>query len=252
MRFASLGSGSRGNALVIEQGKTRVLIDCGFGPRQMATRLAQLNLVPDDIHAVVLTHEHRDHVAGIGPCVRRYGWKVFLTHGTQSAVGMAAADICVIDSHTSFSLGDIEITPFLVPHDAREPVQFVFGDGVRRLGLLTDAGHVTPHIREVLSGCDALVLECNHDADLLANGSYPAMLKKRIAGRLGHLDNQAAAALLAGITRDRLQHVIAAHLSQENNTPDLARWALAGALDCGLDWIGIAGQETGFDWRQIR
>jgi phosphoribosyl 1,2-cyclic phosphodiesterase len=139
-----------------------------------------------------------------------------------------------------------------VPHDAREPVQYVFSDGDRRLGVLTDTGCVTPHIERCLDGCDALVLECNHDSEMLRRGAYPPQLKTRIAGRLGHLDNAAAAALLATLDRRRLQHVVAAHLSEQNNCPELARAALAGALGCGSEWIGVADQETGFGWRELR
>ncbi len=138
-----------------------------------------------------------------------------------------------------------------MPHDAREPVQFVLSDGAVRLGVLTDTGVPTPHIVESLSGVDALVLECNHDLDLLMNGPYPAQLKRRIAGRLGHLSNEASAELVRAMDCSRLQHVIAAHLSEKNNTPEMARAALAGALGCAPDWVAIATQEEGFAWREI-
>ena len=141
--------------------------------------------------------------------------------------------------------------PFPVPHDAREPAQFVFFDGVRRLGVLTDLGCSTPHVEASLSGVDGLVLECNHDLDMLMNSAYPASLKQRVAGRFGHLDNEAAAGLLARIDQTRLQHVLAAHLSRQNNQPALARTALAAAMDCAEDWIGIADQSAGFDWREL-
>ncbi|MEO8039672.1 MAG: MBL fold metallo-hydrolase, partial [Betaproteobacteria bacterium] len=142
--------------------------------------------------------------------------------------------------------------PFPVPHDAGEPAQFVFGDGARRLGVLTDTGCSTRHIEALLSGCDALALECNHDLDLLRNSNYPPSLKQRIAGRLGHLDNGTAARLLATIDRSRLQHVVAVHLSQQNNTPTLARDALAGASGCEASWIAVADQFAGLDWRDVR
>jgi len=138
-----------------------------------------------------------------------------------------------------------------VPHDAREPTQFVVGDGRRRLGVLTDAGCVTPHMVEMLDGCDGLVLECNHDAEMLRNGSYPWSLKQRVGGRLGHLDNMSAASLLGQIDRRRLQHVVAAHLSEQNNTPALARAALAGVLVCQPQEVAVADQQQGFDWRQL-
>lgn len=251
MRFASLGSGSRGNALVVEAGRTRILLDCGFGPRNLAARLARAGLAPEDLDAILVTHEHADHVGGVAACARRHAIEVFMTHGTLGAAPLADVSVAVIDSHTSFAIGDIEVRPFPVPHDAREPTQFVFSDGRCRLGVLTDAGHVTPHMVEMLSGCEALLLECNHDAAMLAVGRYPPHLKRRIAGRFGHLDNAAAAELLAQIDRSRLRHVVAAHLSQENNTPALATAALAAVLDCDPGWLAVADQDKGCDWRQV-
>ena len=155
------------------------------------------------------------------------------------------------DSHDRFAIGALEIEPITVPHDAREPVQYVVGDGARRLGVLTDLGMSTAHVEACLSGCDALVLECNHDLAMLESGDYPYPLKQRIAGRLGHLHNEAAAEILARIDTSRLVHIIAAHLSQQNNTPALARAALAAGLDCPPEWIGIADQALGFDWREM-
>lgn len=251
MRFASLGSGSRGNALLVEAGNTRLLIDAGFGPREMSRRLARLNLAGEDVDAVLVTHEHSDHVGGVFACARRFGWTVQLTHGTLTACreDRVHERITIIDSHEPFSVGDLGIQPFPVPHDAREPVQFVLTDGIGRLGVLTDAGHVTSHMVAMLAGCDALVLECNHDAAMLAQGSYPPALKRRVGGPWGHLDNAAAASLLAQLDVSRLRHVVAAHLSAQNNSPLLARAALSAVLGCAPGWIGIATQSEGFDWR---
>lgn len=251
MRFASLGSGSRGNALVVEAGATRVLVDCGFGPRNLSARLARLGLEPGDIDAILVTHEHGDHVSGVAPSARRFGLDVYLTHGTMGAVRFEGVSPRVFDGHVPFAIGDLEVRPFPVPHDAREPAQFVFSDGSACLGILTDAGRVTPHMVSMLAGCDALVLECNHDADMLANGRYPERLKRRIAGPYGHLDNAAAGELLSRVDTRRIKHVIAAHLSQENNLPELATAALAKALGCAPSWIGVADQDTGCNWRQL-
>lgn len=253
MRFASLGSGSRGNALLVEAGNTRVLIDAGFGPREMSRRLARLNLAGEDVDAVLVTHEHSDHVGGVFACAQRFAWTVLLTHGTLSACrpDRAHERTTIIDSHEPFSVGDLGIHPFPVPHDAREPVQFVLTDGAGRLGVLTDAGHVTSHMVAMLDGCDAVVLECNHDAEMLAQGSYPPALKRRIGSPWGHLDNDAAASLLGRMDVSRLRHVVAAHLSEQNNSPLLARAALAAVLGCAPEWIGIATQPEGFGWRDL-
>lgn len=253
MRFASLGSGSRGNSLLVEIASTRVLIDAGFGPGETQRRLARLGIEVSAIDAVLVTHEHSDHVGGALACARRFDWRLLSSAGTRVAVtgGLSEPVFDVFDSHQAFAVGDAWVEPFPVPHDAREPVQFVLGDGSRRLGVLTDAGHVTPHMVAMLDCCDAIVLECNHDIDLLARGRYPPALKRRIAGREGHLDNQAAASLLARIDRTRLRHVIAAHLSEQNNTAELARGALSASLACEPDWVGVATQDEGFAWREI-
>ena len=252
MRFSSIGSGSEGNGLVVEAGSTRVMIDCGFGVRDTAARLARIGIAPESLTAIVVTHEHADHVGGVPAFAARYGIPVWLTFGTLFTVGERMAGVPQVygfDSHDRFTVGDLEVLPFPVPHDAREPVQFVITDGVWRLGVLTDLGISTPYVEASLTLCDALVLECNHDLGLLEASDYPRGLKDRISGRLGHLHNEAAAALLAALDNSRLQHILAAHLSKHNNTPDRARAALAGALGCSVDWIGIANQADGFAWR---
>lgn len=253
IRFASLGSGSAGNALLVESDATCLMVDCGFGQRETLRRLARLGRCPEDLTGILVTHEHGDHVGGVFPFARRHGIPVWLSHGTFAACESVAGgvDVRIVDSHRRFHVDALEIQPYPVPHDAREPIQFVFSDGSRRLGLLTDAGEITQHIRDVLSGVDALVLECNHDADLLAASNYPVSLQRRIAGRLGHLENSVAADLLRGIDCSRLQHLVAAHLSESNNRPDLARQVLARALDYADGQIGTACQTEGFAWRKI-
>jgi phosphoribosyl 1,2-cyclic phosphodiesterase len=254
VRFACLGSGSKGNAWLVQAGRTRVLVDCGFGPREAARRLGRLGVGVEEVDAILVTHEHSDHGRGVAKLARQAACPVWLSHGSQAmldATGEGPDRVEVILEHAPFALGDLEVTPYPVPHDAREPLQFLFSDGAVKFGLLTDAGHVTPHMETVLRQCDALALECNHDVAMLQAGTYAASLKRRILGRYGHLDNQAAAALLAKVKGARLKHVVAAHLSQENNRPHLARHALAGALGCTPDWIAVADQDDGLDWREI-
>jgi phosphoribosyl 1,2-cyclic phosphodiesterase len=254
MRFASLGSGSEGNGLLVVVGHTRVLLDCGFGLQDTVARLARLGVTPEQLSGIVVTHEHGDHISGVARLARKYNLPVWLTHGTlhsQLKAFSGIAEIREIDHQSAFVIGDIEITPYPVPHDAAEPVQFVFSDGARRLGVLTDTGCSTAHIEQTLSGCHALVLECNHDVDMLMNGDYPYSLKQRVGGRFGHLNNQESAAILASLDLSRLQHLIAAHLSRKNNTPELAARALSAAAMCEENWVGVASQEQGFAWREI-
>ncbi len=254
MRFASLGSGSEGNALLVAVGETRVLLDCGFGLQDTIARLARLDVTPEQLSGIVVTHEHGDHIGGVARLARKFHLPVWLTHGTLRSQPKAFADIAQlheIDPHQAFAIGGMEIQPYPVPHDAGEPVQFVFGDGARRLGVLTDAGCSTMHIEATLSGCHALVLECNHDSEMLASGDYPYSLKQRVGGRFGHLNNQEAASLLARLDTSLLQHLIAAHLSRKNNTPELAVQALSGAAGCEASWVGVATQQAGFYWREI-
>jgi phosphoribosyl 1,2-cyclic phosphodiesterase len=256
MRFASLGSGSAGNATLVEVGQSRLLLDCGFSVREMVVRLARLSIAPEQLTGILVTHEHDDHARGAFKLAAKYHIPVWLSYGTFKMCERYIPDthtirIELIDSHTDFNVDEIGVSPFPVPHDAREPTQFTFTDGQSKLGVLTDVGSSTPHIERVLSGCDALMLECNHDRTMLEKGPYAKPLKDRVGGRLGHLDNQSAAQLLAKLDNSKLKHIVAAHLSEKNNTPAHAKLALSTVLNCTQDWVGIAEQTLGFDWRAI-
>ena len=254
MRFASLGSGSRGNATLVQHADTTLLIDCGFSRKQLEPRLQRMGVALKDLGAVLVTHEHGDHAGGVLSVARAAGASVWTTQGTARAARfdqLPASQLKLFHAHETFTIGDIEIRPFAVPHDAREPSQFVFADGQSQLGLLTDVGEITPHIVDMLQDCDALMLEANHDEAMLENGPYPPALKRRVGGRLGHLSNRQSAELLQRLDCSRLQHLIAMHLSEKNNQPQLAQEALAAVLSCPANELDCADQDQGFDWRSL-
>lgn len=239
---------------MVERGGTRLLVDCGLSAREAVRRLGgRAGCPPDGLSAILLTHEHGDHVRGVAALARTYDIPVWMTAGTAAALGdHRIPRVRLFRADESFAIDDLAVQPYPVAHDAREPCQFVVGDGARRLGMLSDAGSVTAAVETALGGCDALLLECNYDEDMLARGPYPPALKRRIAGPCGHLGNGQAAQLLRRLDGARLQHVVAVHISEHNNTPRLARAAIGDALGCAPDWVGAASQEAGFGWRDIR
>lgn len=252
MRFASLGSGSRGNATLVEHDDTLVMIDCGFSVAETERRLARLGRRPEDVSALLVTHEHSDHAAGVMRFARRHRVPVHLTPGTWAALAQDAGEAQVlINCHRPFEVGALTVNPMPVPHDAREPCQFSFRAGRWHLGVLTDTGRLTAHLAQALNACDALVVECNHDRRMLMDGPYPASLKARVGGPLGHLSNGQAAELVAGVQRDRLQWLVGVHLSERNNAPGLASDALAAALGGREQCIRLATQEQGLDWLEL-
>ncbi|MBT8145058.1 MAG: MBL fold metallo-hydrolase [Gammaproteobacteria bacterium] len=251
-RFAYLGSGSRGNAALIEVDNTCVMLDCGFAIKETERRLARLHREPADISAVLITHEHGDHVAGAVRFTRKHKIPLYMTPGTRAAVRDAErAPLREVNCHEAFVVGDLYVQPTPVPHDAREPCQYVFTDGESRLGVLTDTGHVSLHMLQHYSACDALALECNHATAMLAAGPYPRSLKERVGGAFGHLNNDQSAQMLNDIDCSRLRQVVAVHISETNNTTAQARGALAGALSCADDDIAVVDQDDGLGWRDV-
>lgn len=234
---------------MVQYADTTVLIDCGFSAKEAAKRLERLGIDPHELTAVLVTHEHGDHVNGVGRLSRRYDLPVYLTSGTLSACKDSDFSACrTISPHQGFTLGKLDIQPFPVPHDARDPCQFVFSQGNTKLGLLTDVGSLTPHIVEVLAGCDALMLECNYDPDMLSNGPYPPSLQRRIDGRFGHLANHQASDLLQRLDVGNLRFLRGMHVSEKNNCPELAYKALCSGIDDDPEWVSVACQDEGFDW----
>ncbi len=258
MRFCSLGSGSTGNATLVEarsdSSASRVLIDSGFSLRELTLRLGRAGLAVDDIDAVFVTHEHGDHVGCALSLARRHGVELWMSRGTWRAIGepeLPAGLLHFARDREQIAIGSLLLSPFTVTHDALEPLQLRLSDGARHLGVLTDLGSITPHVVENLQHCDALLLECNHDRAMLAASGYPPSLKARIGGRLGHLPNDLSAQLLVACFHDRLQHLVAAHLSERNNTPGLARAALAEACGLAADEIVVADPVVGFGWLDL-
>ena len=255
MRFCSLGSGSAGNATLVEARggarTSRLLIDCGFSLRELEARLARIGLSCEDLDAAFITHEHGDHIGCALTLAKRFGLPLWMSRGTWRALGqpeLPAGLLQFARDGQAIAVGNLQLTPYTVAHDAQEPLQLRLSDGARHLGVLTDVGSITPHLLANLQRCDALLLECNHDRGMLAASSYPASLKARIGGRLGHLANDTAAQILAACRHDGLRHLVAAHLSERNNTPAPARAALAQACGGAHDDIVVADPLNGFGW----
>ncbi len=253
MQFASLGSGSRGNSTLIEADGSAILIDCGFSMRETERRLQRLSREMQQITAILVTHEHGDHVRGVASLAKKYDIPVWSSRGTAKAAKLEELTLWnCIDIHQNFEIDSIQIQPIPVPHDAKEPCQFIFSDGDWRIGILTDTGSITPYIEQQYSACDAFILEANHDEDMLANGSYPSSLKHRVGGNFGHLNNSQARDLLSAIDISKLQYLVASHISDKNNTVALARDKMSEALDVDASWIDVASQDEGLDWRVLK
>jgi phosphoribosyl 1,2-cyclic phosphodiesterase len=251
VRFASLGSGSRGNATLVDSGSTQILLDCGFSLRATETRLQRLGVSAEQLKAVLVTHEHTDHCAGVARLSRKYQIPVYLTRGTWASGRCEDPwQVEYFHSDAPFTVGDITVLPIAVPHDANEPCQFVFESGGSRLGVLTDLGSVTAAVTDHYRNCQALVLECNHDSGMLRDGPYPYSLQQRVGGDWGHLNNHQAAQLLAQISHPQLRHLVVAHISEKNNAIQLVREALSTVVT-SMEALTWADQQDGFDWLQI-
>ena len=253
MRFASLGSGSKGNSTIVESDTACVMVDCGFGLRNACTRLERIGKSPADLTAIIVTHEHSDHWKGIGALSAKYNIPVYLSAGSLKAKEIRSGEALFncIDSHRDFYVGDICIKPVPVPHDAREPIQYILSNGKVQLGILTDLGHFTPHVVSSYSKCDALLLECNYDDDMLLDGPYPRFLKERVSGMFGHLSNRQAADLLLALDLSRLKTLVIGHISAKNNDVSLIKAAIEPL--CGEDIVlSFADQESGSPWMEIK
>ncbi len=259
MEIVFLGSGSSGNCAAVRAGRTVVLLDAGLSLRQTALRLGERGLSLDDVAAVLLTHEHSDHVLGALDLAKKRALPVYATEGTARAAGLPGplfADIRTVRGGDEIRIGaGLFVRVTRTPHDGVESVCYVFGDGAgRRIGVATDIGHLSPEVTEALRGCEVIGLEANHDVDLLRDGRYPPHLKRRILSAVGHLSNEDAAAGLFGLVTERTRAVVALHVSRNNNTFALAGRAFREAItgmgagipvsvarhDEATPWIGVS------------
>jgi phosphoribosyl 1,2-cyclic phosphodiesterase len=235
MKFCVLGSGSRGNCTFIEEGKTRILIDAGFSGKEIARRLASINRSPEQLSALLVTHEHNDHIAGVGVLSRRFKLPVYANPGTHRAAQTKLGKLFALREFSTggrFVLDDLEIHPFAVSHDTADPVGFIVKGGGHSVGYCTDTGRVTKLMEHLLGHCHGLILEANHDPQMLQDGPYPLPLKQRVRSGRGHLANGDAASFIRGLPGGSLRALVLAHLSETNNHPDLVRRMMEDLFSC--------------------
>ncbi len=252
LEVASLGSGSSGNATLVRSKTTTLLIDCGFTLKESLKRMASLGVAPSDLTAVLISHEHSDHVKGIGPLSRKFGVPIHLTHGTYRRLRdnrLLAYEL--FHAHAPFTLGDIEVDPFPTPHDAAESCQFVLQHNGVSFVVATDMGVCTPYILKKLAGVNGVLIECNYDDEMLRNGPYPPSLQHRIRGNFGHLGNVQAGPVLRAIDHPRLNRILLGHLSEKNNTEDCARNTVLASLPQAADRVTVLKQHTASPWFAI-
>lgn len=233
LELITLYSGSSGNCVYVSDGTTRLLIDCGVSGKRIEMGLNSIGVAPETVHGVLLTHEHSDHIASVGILHRRYGWQLYANRPTwqaaESVVGKYRPD-CVHFFCGDFSIGDILVTPFAIPHDAAAPVGYRFSQGAGAVSVATDIGKLTGELAEHLSGSDCVLLEANHDEEMLKAGPYPYPLKRRILGERGHLSNENAGRLCAYLAKTGTKHILLGHLSVHNNMPELAYQTVLSAM----------------------
>jgi phosphoribosyl 1,2-cyclic phosphodiesterase len=244
LAVCNLASGSKGNATYISDGQTSILIDAGLSGIELERRLTSRNLAPEKLDAIVVTHEHSDHVKGAGILSRRFKLPVYINHKTEKACpGLGNLhEIRAFECGATFNIGQLRIHPFSISHDAEDPAGFTIGQNGTTMAIATDLGIATGMVKEHLKGCSLLVLEANHDPLMLEHGPYPWPLKQRIQGRSGHLSNSDSKKLLQELQHDNLQHVILAHLSEINNTPQKAFDEVVQALTRCKAQLTVADQ----------
>jgi phosphoribosyl 1,2-cyclic phosphodiesterase len=245
LSFCVLASGSKGNSIYISSATTHILVDAGLSAREIERRLRSKRLSPDQLDGIILSHEHADHIQGVGVLSRRFGLPVYISRNLTAAVDSLGklSDLHTFECGSTFEIQDLTIHPFSVSHDAEDPAGFTIAHNDKAIGIATDLGMATSMVKQHLKCCNALILEANHDPVLLAGGPYPWPLKQRIRSRTGHLSNAESRDLLKEIQHKRLQHVILAHLSETNNSPQKAYDAVSEALAHRQIQLAVARQD---------
>jgi phosphoribosyl 1,2-cyclic phosphodiesterase len=241
-----LASGSKGNAIYISDGNTSILVDAGLSGREIERRLRSKGLSPENLDGIVVSHEHNDHIQGVGVLSRRYHLTVYMSRGTEAASASQVGtvhDLTYFNCGSSFQLNTLTIHPFSISHDAEDPSGFTINSNGLKIGIATDLGIATSMVKEHLRECYLLIIEANHDTDMLVEGPYPWFLKQRIKGRTGHLSNEDSNGLLKTVRHDRLCHVILAHLSEINNRPEIAQRVVGRAIEASKIKLTVARQE---------
>lgn len=241
-----LASGSKGNSIYVSDGRTAILVDAGLSGIEIERRLKSRDLVPETLDAIVVSHEHEDHIRGVGVLSRRYDLPVYISNKTLNAASPQLKNLkktVIFDCGTPFEIHTLNIHPFSISHDAADPAGFTITLNQKKIGIATDLGIVTAMVRHHLQSCDLLILEANHDPDMLISGPYPWHLKQRVNGRTGHLSNQDSRALLEEIQHHQLQHVILAHLSETNNTPEKALAEVCRAINPIYTQLTVSSQD---------
>jgi len=255
LQVCVLASGSRGNAIFVSDGATSILVDAGLSGIEIERRLQHRGIAPENLAAILVSHEHTDHIQGVGVLSRRYRLPIYMSHRTGLA---APAQVGRLHARVEFRCGStfkiktLAVHPFTLSHDAEDPAGFTFHHNGLKVGIATDLGIATAMVKEHLKTCSVLILEANHDPDMLINGPYPWPLKQRIRGRSGHLSNPDCRALLAEVRHDALQHVVLAHLSEKNNTPHKALGEVGQALQPGRTRLHVARQDRCGELLHIR
>ncbi len=252
IEFASLGSGSRGNATLVRAGDTHLLVDCGLSLAETTRRITVLGVEPAQLDAILITHEHADHVKGAVACARRWRVPVFMTPATKTGRQFdAIEDLRFIEDYRDFQIGDFTVSPIPVAHDAADPVAYRFEHRGLRFGIVTDLGSYTQRVVDAFSDCHGLFLEANHDVSLLAQGPYPPFLKQRVGGAWGHLSNHQARAFFEDLGTEQLSVLALGHISEKNNNPALVREAFVDAVSSHCS-MSLASQDEGLSWRTVQ